>query len=162
MSNAGSEFQIRAHSLDKEWLSQPEIVHEYCTRMADAKRQLNDAKATLELVEAESDREIRLHPSRYGIDKLSEARIKNAVVLTESYREAYKELIERQHEHDVLQAAVTALEHKKRALENLVHLHGMDYFAEPRADAEAMEASRESRRDAALRSNKKRGGRHGG
>lgn len=150
MKDVGSEFQIRNHHLDREWLSQPEFMHEYCVKLADAKKSLNDAKANLELVEAEQDREVRMHPSRFGIDKLSETRIKNAVVLTASYREANKDVIEAQHECDVLQAAVTALEHKKRALENLVHLHGMSYFSEPKADGEDFDAMREARRDRVL------------
>ncbi len=158
MSNARSEFRISAGCLDKEWLAQPERVYDYCTQLAEAKQQLNQAKATLELVEAEGDRDVRLHPSTYGIDKLSEARIKNAVILTASYRQAYKEVIQAQHACDVLQAAVTALEHKKRALENLVHLFSMSYFSEPKAEEGDYDAMRESRRDRVLRTKTKKEG----
>lgn len=150
-----SVFQIRGHRLDEDWLSQPDTVYEYCTRLADAKKLLNEAKSDLEVVEAETDRDVRLHPSRFGIDKLSENRVKNAVILTPQYKKANKEVIHRQHEVDVLQAAVTALEHKKRALENLVHLHSMSYFSKPRTNEDSYESMREEQRARVLNKRKK-------
>lgn len=147
----GSEFQIQPNHLDREWRNQPTLMHDHCLRLADAKQQLNSAKSNLEVVEAEEDREVRMHPSRYGIDKLSETRIKNAVILSPSYREAAKEVIRLQHAVDVLQAAVSALDHKKRALENLVHLHAMSYYSEPQTNEDAYDAMREEARGRALR-----------
>ena len=151
MSDAGSEFRIRANHLDREWRNQPTLVHEYCMKLADAKQHLNEAKATLDVVEAETDREVRMHPSKYGIDKLSENRVQRAVVLSPSYQLANTEVIKRQHDVDVLQAAVNALENKKRALENLVHLWAMSYFSEPKTDEDSYDVLRSEERDRAFR-----------
>lgn len=149
--DARSEFLISANHLDREWLRQSELVYSNCMKLAEAKQELDEAKANLEIVEAECDRDIRLHPSRYGMEKTSEPRIRNAVVLTKQYQAANKEVIEAKHEVDVLTAAVNALDHKKRALENLVHLYHMAYFGDPKVDDDAQETLKESRRDRILK-----------
>jgi len=53
--------------------------------------------------------------------------------MQKSYKVAAKEVLRLRHAADVLQAAVTALDHRKKALENLVYLHGQNYFSEPHA-----------------------------
>ena len=45
-------------------------------------------------------------------------------------------MISTKHKVDVLQVVVDALDHRKKALENLVTLHGMSYFASPKAPKE--------------------------
>jgi hypothetical protein len=135
-----SPFSIDELRLDREWLAQAELVHEHCLNLADAKLRHNEAKAEADVVAAELDRDVRLHPTKYGLDKLTETVVANTITLQPAHKEAHKKLIQAKHDVDVLEAAVSALEHKKRALENLVALHGMDYFATPstkRAGAKA-------------------------
>ena len=40
--------------------------------------------------------------------------------------------VKTKHELDIARAASIALDHKKRALQNLVQLHGQNYFAGPK------------------------------
>ena len=54
----------------------------------------------------------------------------------DEYLEASVAVSKAYHKVNLTQAAVTALEHRKRALEKLVDLHGQNYFAEPHAKTE--------------------------
>lgn len=147
MRGERAEFGIDPDRLDQEWLGHSELVYQYALKLADAKKKLNEAKDTVKVVEAEVARDVRLHPSRHHVDKVTEQTVKHAVQLSAQYQDASEEEIVAQHEADVLQAACNALEHKKRALENLVQLWAMSYFAEPKAPAEDRESLRSGRRD---------------
>ncbi len=135
-TEARNEFRIDPDRLEAEWLAQADVVHDYHLKMADAKQSLDEAKDALEIVYAETDMDVRLHPSKHGLAELdkkpTETMIKNAVLLTKAYQTASEEVIRAKYEVNVLEAACTSLEHKKRALENLVVLWSQDYFAAPR------------------------------
>ena len=150
-------LQIDELRLDREWTRQPKLMWEFGERLADARRDHEAAKNVLEATAAEVDAEIRKDPKAFGLDKVTEAVVKNAVVLCEDYETTQAEVLQAKHRVDVLAAIVNALEHKRRALENLVSLHGMSYFAEPRprsdADCEAME---DLKRKAARRPTKRK------
>ena len=60
--------------------------------------------------------------------------IGKAIILAEEYQYAQKLVFIAKHRVDVLSGAVTALDHRKKALENLVDLHGRNYFSTPRID----------------------------
>lgn len=73
-------------------------------------------------------------PEEFGIEKATDARVNCAVVADEDYQAALQKMLDYKHALDVYSAVVTALDHKKKALENLVTLFGQDYFSTPRAD----------------------------
>ncbi len=127
-----NDFQLDPHSLDKEWLRQPELASEYAKLQADANRDLDLAKNELKLCEAELAESMRLSPEEYGIKKVSEAAISSAIPKQASYQKANKTVIDAKHALAVIQAAMTAIEHRKKALENLVTLHMSDYYSTPR------------------------------
>ena len=135
---ASDHFEINQYALDEEWIRQTRLVYRYGQNLAEAKRDLDVLKAEMDLVDSEMDAEVRRRPSDFGIDKVTERSIQSAIVMSDGYKKIQKEVIDAKHEVDVLQAAVNALEHKKRALESLVQLHGMQYFAEPRASTEGV------------------------
>jgi hypothetical protein len=140
-------FEVKEHKLDEEWSRQADRMYAICKELADAKRRLNEVKNTLEVVYAEQARDARLHPQKYGIDKATVDAVKDAVTVSAATQEAERSLIEAKHEVDLLEAAVTGMEHKKRALENYVQLHAMSYFAEPKASGEAQKKASGSRSD---------------
>lgn len=132
---------IDENALDEEWVNHPTKFHKYALRLANAKTMLAESKASLDVVEAEISLRVRKNPLKYGMDgKITEAVINATVLLNPKYQEALTEVTNAKHKVDILQAAVDALEHKKRALENLVTLHGQSYFASPRVSKEAGEA----------------------
>ncbi len=126
-----NDVRIDESALDVEWLQQAELMGKYCRHSAHAKAVMDKAKENLEVVEAEMDRDVREFPENYGISKITETVVKNAVLTTTQRAEASKEYIDAKYEYDMAVAAVRAVDQKKTALENLVKLHGMSYFAGP-------------------------------
>lgn len=126
-------FEIDEHRLDSEWVRQPAVYYRYAVKLADARTAYEQAKAARDVTVAELDREIRTHPEVYGVAKITEGVVEKTVLLQPEYQKAIAEVIDAKHQMDMLQAAVDTLEHRKRALENLVSLHGQNYFSTPRA-----------------------------
>lgn len=129
---------IDAEALDQEWLGQPALYHKWAVRVADARQKVAEAKADLDVTKAEVGQAIRSNPEEYGVSKPTVDAINEAVLLAEDYQKAAAAVIKAQHTADVLAAAVAALDHRKRALENLVELQGRDYFSTPRAAGSSM------------------------
>lgn len=128
-------LEIDPLRLDDELINQPRQRGQFGELHADAVKDLDDARSALAVAEAEADRDIRENPADYGIDKLSEARISAAVTLHPAVKVASKKVNEAKHKVNILEAAVSGLEHRKRALSDLVTLHGQDYFAAPKMPA---------------------------
>jgi hypothetical protein len=127
------DLEIDHNALDVEWLGQPKKFFEVSEELASAREMLDQMKFALEVAEAEVDQDIRANPSAHGLEKVTETAVKAAVVLDSRYEKARKDYIHAKHEADVLAAAVSAFEQRKRALEHLVTLHGQQYFAGPKA-----------------------------
>lgn len=142
-----SEIEIDIHPdadrLDEEWVRQPRLRFRLGAELADARRELLQGKADLEVMEAELEMAIRNSPETYGLAKVTEAAIKATVLLQPVWQKAKRAVIERQHEVDVLDAAVSACDQKKSALERLVQLRLAEYYGEPRAPEGARERMEE-------------------
>src|SRR6185369_66865 len=83
--------------------------------------------------------DIRERPSHYGIMKVTIDAVEAVITEEETYQQAKQDLIASEYKVDMLEAAVKALDHRKKALENLVYLHGQSYFAEPRDRSGSMD-----------------------
>lgn len=125
-------FDIDKGRLDDELENQPKLFLKYSLKLADAKRDLEAAKAALDLTYAETDSNVRLNPEKFGLEKATEPAIKQAILSSKRYKEADAEVRRVKHDADVFQAYVSALDHRKRALEGLIELLKLDYWAAPR------------------------------
>lgn len=132
-------FDLNMHQLDVEWIRQPKLYFTYAKKLADARRQVDELRAQLDLDAAELDKEIRTSPEDFGLEKITEPSVKQCILTQKRYTKTQNALIEAKHKADVFNAVVEALEHRKRALEKLVDLHGRDYFSEPSASDNARE-----------------------
>jgi hypothetical protein len=112
---------------------------------ADAGKDVDEAKATLEVVEAEARLHVRNTPGQYGLDKVTEGAINEIVVCQPRVLKAQQRLIKAKHRQDILSAVVATLEVKKRSLTLLVELHGMSYFADVKVSREGKEAVNEQK-----------------
>jgi hypothetical protein len=131
--NYENDLDIDIHSLDEEWLGQSVLFMRYAEKAADAKKEVDEAKQRMEITEAEIDSVIRHNPDEYDVNgKLTETIISKAVALSEAVQKATEEYIDAKHQADILSRAVVAFDHRKKALENLVYLHGQSYFSSPR------------------------------
>jgi hypothetical protein len=147
-SNENSLLEIDRNELDAEWAKQPKLYHEYAVQLGEMKRKLDEAEANLKVVKADVDKAIRLRPSKYSLaDKPTEASIATTIVIQKRYIKAQNEVVMAQYDVNITDAMVRSLDHKKSALENMVRLHGQDYFSTPKADAVGRERLDEQRSD---------------
>ncbi len=138
-----TDFQIDSSNLDKEWREQPSLYSKYAMAAADARREMDEAKNSLEVTKADVALGVRSSPEKFGLGKITEASLAQVVECCDQVKEAAGELIEARHHYEVLQAAVSALDHRKKALEGLVSLFLADYFSLPRASGATKEKMEE-------------------
>ena len=129
--NYEADVAIDESALDIEWLRQPNLMLEYALHCANKRKEMDLCKEEVELVRSQLDKELREAMTIDG-KKPTETAIQNAIVLQQPYQEAVRRYIEAKYEFEVASAAVRAIETKKAALENLVKLHGQQYFAGPK------------------------------
>lgn len=135
-----SVVTIDEHALDKECIRLPSDYLKYAHRAAECKRDVDEAKAQLDLVQARVSADIRADPAKYGLEKVTESAISTTVLMHKRYQEAAKTHQDAKLLSEQMQAVVWALEHKKRSLTLLVELHGMGYFANPKITEKGREA----------------------
>lgn len=130
--NYEADIKIEEGCLDIEWLEQPEKMLKYGQHASKMKSNLDKAKESLDFVKAELDNEIRSDPEKFGLEKVTDRAIEATIPLQERYKKASEFYLNAKFESDVAFAAVKAFEQRKDALENLVRLHGQQYFAGPK------------------------------
>lgn len=158
--NYSEDIRIDESSLDVEWLDQPVKMLEYSRHAAEMRREMDRAKDALDLSKAELDRKIRTRPEKFGLEKVTEGAVVNAIIAHEDYQNALSDYNDARYENEVAQGAVRAFEQRKSALENLVKLFGQQYFAGPTLPRdlsnERLEIERNKRSDAGVAGKMKR------
>lgn len=129
--NYERDMHIDETALDWEWLEQPKLMMRYSERLADAALEVSRAKEALDVEAAQLDKLIRNNPDEFGIDKITETVIRNTIIQQESYTAATSTYNEAVYDEMMLKSAVRAIDYRRSALENLVRLHGQQYFAGP-------------------------------
>jgi len=142
-------FDISLNGLEEACQANPRITFDWCKRLAEAKRDAKIAKSKLKLTEAELMLDVKKRPEAYGLEKPPMDVVNAAVVSCAAYREADKNLIQKEFDRDEIEAVVDALSDKKEQLSNLVKLHGQGYFSKVEVDTETAERIRrkEARED---------------
>lgn len=126
-----SPFDIDQNRLDREWISQPGKARAAGVREADARHVHAQAKAKLDVVASRLALTIRKTPGAYELrDKPTADEVEAAVTLQPGFQAALKELNEAKYALDVASADTTAYVDRRKALEGLVELLGMDYQSE--------------------------------
>lgn len=151
-----SIFDIDPLILDKEWISQPNLFYKASKELADARRDYEEAKSSLDVTRSEISLAARSSPEEHGLEKVTENTISEYVEASEEMRQCVAELRECRHAMDVCSAFVNALDHKKKALENLVYLNGQNYYSSPNIGKGSRDAEIEMTKDAVARVRKKR------
>ena len=138
--NDESVLNIDQNDLDREFCKQPRLYIKYATELADARLSLDENDVRLKTIKATLDSLIRSDPSAYNLpDKITETVIASTIIMQDEYTKAQRKVHTAQYKVNLLFAMVGALDHKKSALENLVKLHGQNYFSTPRSDSEGRE-----------------------
>ena len=131
--NYEQDVSIDETALDVEWLQQANLMYKYARYQAETKKAMDEAKERLDFIKAKLEMDIRVNPENYGLSKVTESAVASTILLQPEYQEASKKYIEARYENDVASAAVRAIDQKKTALENLVKLLSVSYFAGPSA-----------------------------
>jgi hypothetical protein len=129
--NYEDDIKIDETSLDIEWLDHASKMMRYARHAATMRQRLDLAKETVDLVKAELDKDIRTNPEKYDIEKVTEAVVQNTILMQDRYKKANENFINVKYETDIAANAVRAFDARRDALENLVRLHGQQYFAGP-------------------------------
>lgn len=130
--NYEKDVTIDVNALDVEWIDQPRILLRYAKNAAECRSMLDSAKEELDYTKAELDKKVRTNPEKYGLEKVTEGAIQNIILTSKEYQAANDNFLKAKFDVDIAQAAVQAINQRKDALENLVKLHGMQYFAGPK------------------------------
>lgn len=127
------DLKIDPDQLDIEWLEQPLLFHKYSSASAQANQFVRKCEELMKVVRSQ----LTLEASQKGEQVLGQ-RIKPTAVNVEAYYRTHKDYIqaktslsEAQYEAEMLTNAVYAFHQRKSALENLIKLHGQNYFAGP-------------------------------
>lgn len=142
-----SPVTVDTEHLDREWVQQPNHMLRACEAEADAAHEHAVAEAAFDLAEAELFLAIKFTPSEYDLDdKPNLDVIKSKVITLPRYKQAQARVIEAKHKKDMMAARVTALAHKRTALEHMTLLGNIDRNSEPRVlgNGASGEATREA------------------
>lgn len=144
-------LSVDENDLVSEWKRQAELYHEWAVAAAAARAEEDQAKAQMELVEAETRVEAMENPSAFGLTKATVDSVNAAVIMDAGFKKAQARYLSCKEERATLEAMVAALDHKKRALESLVQLRVADYYAEPSVPSRMKREEETQRRERVAR-----------
>lgn len=131
-TNPEGILDIDERILDVQSSEQPRLVWLWNKRLGKALVNIDYAEMELKIATAQIDEAIRLTPKRYGLDNVTEAGVKVAILRTKRYRTSVENLIAlRQKMYDI-KAVCDALDHRRTSLSHFVNLRDQSYFSSPR------------------------------
>lgn len=132
LETAKEILKIDEGALDQECLKHPRRVLRWVLLEADARHEVTLAKARLTLTEARVKRAIRADPAAFGLAKPTKDMVDDAAVTTDEYQTALAEYNAAEAHADQVKGVVTSLHEKRRAIERMIELRQIEYYAEPR------------------------------
>lgn len=140
------DVKIDESALDVEWLDQAALARKWGIYYAECKRTVSLAEEKVKVIRAELINEANENPTECCYkDKPNAADIEAYYRSHPDHKKAKQELIAAQFELDNAEIAKNEIVFtRKEALENLVRLHGQQYFAGP-AVARNLSEAREKR-----------------
>ena len=131
MDDISKDKEIDPGRLDVECVQLADRTYHWAKASIEADVVEEHAKFRLGVVEARLDLDCRTNPTRFGLDKVTEGGIKNAVQVHPERIQAYEEWLEARRQSKLLDVAVRAMMDKKHMIQGLITLHGQQYFAGP-------------------------------
>ena len=146
------DIVIDPDQLDVEWLQQPTLFLKYSNKATQARKEADILKEKVDFLNesfkrvqmqaglrARSEEGTEAIKNKYGKDvKLVEKTFdafamedEEVITISKELREAKLKLIDANEEAGLWDNASKAFDQRKKSLENLVYLHGQQYFAGP-------------------------------
>lgn len=141
------DLSINKYKLDEECLSHSSIYFRYAEAQQSAKSEVSKMKDKLELVLAEENIAIREAFNQAGT-KFTEALVTAQLSRSEKVQEAKEDLRKAEEVYAKLSVAVTAMEHRKSELDNLVKLYCSGYFSVTNSSSDAKKGINEQTENA--------------
>lgn len=149
------DITIDKMRLDWEWERHPSLIIKWYEKHAESIYKRDKKKEQLDVISANVEKEVRLDPDKFKIDKLTESAVRSAVVTDQRVREASEDFIQAKKEEMILAGVKEAFNHRKYALENVVKLFLANYYAEPYVTKEDREGYESVRVQKGLENNKR-------
>lgn len=115
------DVSIDEHNLVHEWLRQPMLVLRYGVAYAEANEERDRAKDNMDVVQASLDEQVRRKLNQRG-GKVTEAKVKAAILMEPEYAEAMTRIQEANRRLGELAAVRDALGHRQKALDGITRL----------------------------------------
>lgn len=132
-----SEFErdvrIDPDALDVACLAQAEQTWKWAQRAIEAKAEADRLDLAVGVCEAKLNAEVRADPAKFDVEKPTVDAVAAVVAAHPRLRKLKEEHIRARAAAALLDKGVSAMDVKKRMLENLIRLHELQYFAGPDA-----------------------------
>ena len=132
--NYEKDITIDESALDVEWLNQPTLAIKWGRHWSQCKKELAQAEEEIKVIRSELVKEANEDPDKYlgkGV-KPTNPNVEAYYRTHKNHRECKQKIIDLQFELDNADVAKWEFStSRKSALENLVKLHGQQYFAGP-------------------------------
>jgi len=138
-----ADKSIDPGQLDVEAVRQADVFFKWAERAVEAKALADRCKLKLELLLVRLEMQCRTAPEDFGLTKTSEAAVAAVVKAHPDYEKSSIEYINARRDAAILSEAVNAMQQKKSMLEEMIKLHGQQYFAGPSVPRDIISAWKE-------------------
>lgn len=137
------DMLIEKFDLPMEWERQPQLYLHWAEEAVFAQTERDSISSQVDLLRAQLDSDIRLHPAEYGfVDgdqnaiKPTEPAIKACILQQPNFKEKSEELASATQTVNIMNAAKAGMDHKRRALTSLTELQIAGFYGSNTAPSE--------------------------
>lgn len=124
-----ARLPINRTRLDEECAGQAVLYNEIGEFVAELKRDARTAKDNVEFEHSQLRKKFRENPGAFGIAKLTESSLEDAVVTDPQYRQALSAYAEAQYLADMASTLIAAAEERKSMIKDAVTLFVHEYYS---------------------------------
>lgn len=124
--NYDTDTQTDLFNLHLEWVRQSSLMMQYGKEAALAKKKMQVTHERVKVIRSSLIKSIKkLKPN------LTQQQVEAYYRTHPRHKKAKKKHIDAEYTYNMILAAIDSLRHKKSGLEDLVRLHGQQYFSDP-------------------------------
>lgn len=134
-----TDLVIHLKRLEQDCASQPTLCEEVASIQADLKGELSRAEWDLEQLRSRRSLEIRSDPDTFGLTKITESAVKDAINTCEDVDEAQRLIADLDALYRKASGLVDAFDQRRSMISNAVSLYTHEYYTvlQPEAEGEA-------------------------
>jgi len=124
----GFDFSVNPDILEQEWVSLPLSVFNASKMLADDRFCHEELKRQAEVVRSDVEMEVRRHPAKFDLDKVTDNSAKAMVNIDARVQDADRRVLEARRNLDTASAVVAAMTAKKEALNAITEMKKMNFY----------------------------------